>query len=89
MVSLGHDTGPASLTHKGSLSQLTQLPFSCGGGWVVLIFALCILGNISGEPQGRAASCQDYTASERTTEAALESLETSENRAHVPGFSLQ
>ena len=89
MVSLGHDTGPAFLTHKGSLSQLAQLPFSCGGGWGGPYFALFTLGNISGGPQGRAASCQDHTASERTTEAALESLETSGNRAHVPGLSLQ
>ena len=58
---------PLCPTRALSLSQLAQLPFS----WGELIFALCTLGNISGEPQGRATSCQDYTASERTTEAGF------------------
>ena len=51
MVSLGHDTGPAFLTHKGSLSQLAQLPFSCGGGWGVLNLHSAPLATFQGGPR--------------------------------------
>ena len=65
LVSLSHDAGPGSLYHRGSQSHLTQLPFS----WGSLFLHSCTLGNVSGEPLGRATSCQDDAVSERTTEA--------------------
>lgn len=86
MVSLGHDIGPASLSHKGSLSQLAQLPFSWGGALFLHSAPLAIFQGIPRVGQHPVKIIQHQREPQRQ---ALESLETSENRPRVPGLSLQ